>query len=358
MRISFFSSSLYKLFSALAVTAVVIVSTRAAPAFAADTGLNSPTACTSATGNWSGPENATASDDLHSKTNATNKVLVCAFSLPSIPASGIIAGIEVDVEGSSSGAREVVVELSWDGGTSYTTSNHITTFTATEATLTLGGAANTWGRTWAVGDFTSANFRVRLTTNNGNGTISLDHVQVKVYYTADTTPPQTTIDSATPSTSPTDSTTMSIAFSSNEAGSTFQCRLDGGVYAPCPSPANLAGLVDGSHTFEVYAIDPAGNADPTPAFHTWTVDTTPPDTTIDSAPANPSNDATPAFTFSSGDGTATFECQVDGGGFSACTSGSSFGPLGDGLHTFEVRAVDPAWQHRPHPRLPYMDRGQ
>jgi hypothetical protein len=303
--------------------------------------LNSPTACTSAAGNWSNPGNATASDNQYSTANSNNRVLVCTFNLPAIPSGGTINGIEVSIEGSSSGAREAVVELSWDGGTTYTSSNLTTTFGATETTFALGGAANTWGRTWEVGDFTSANFRARLTTNNGSGTISLDHVQVKVYYTADTTPPQTTIDSTTPSTSPTNSTTMSIAFSSNEAGSTFQCRLDGGAYASCTSPANLAGLSDGSHTFEVFATDSSSNADPTPASYTWTVDTTAPDTTITATPSNPSNDSTPTFSFTSADATATFQCRMDGGAYSACISPATFGPLADGPHTFDVRALDP-----------------
>ena len=35
--------------------------------------------------------------------------------------------------------------------------------------------------------------------------------------------------------------------------------------------------------FTVAAVDGVGNVDPTPASLTWTVDTTPPDTTIDSA---------------------------------------------------------------------------
>ena len=47
-----------------------------------------------------------------------------------------------------------------------------------------------------------------------------------------------------------------------------------------------ANLLDGSHTFLVRAVDVSGNADPTPASFTWTVDTTAPVITVSaSAPA-------------------------------------------------------------------------
>src|SRR5439155_968720 len=59
-------------------------------------------------------------------------------------------------------------------------------------------------------------------------------------------------------------------------GSTFQCALDGGGFAPCASPQTYSALASGNHTFQVRATDPAGNTDPTPASFTWTVDTAAP----------------------------------------------------------------------------------
>ena len=87
----------------------------------------------------------------------------------------------------------------------------------------------------------------------------------------DTTPPNTTITSG-PS-KLTRSTTATLAFRSNEAGSSFQCRLDRGAFSPCASPKRYTRLRNGSHAFRVRAVDAAGNLDPTPATRLFTVDT-------------------------------------------------------------------------------------
>ena len=128
----------------------------------------------------------------------------------------------------------------------------------------------------------------------------------------DATPPATTIDTFPPD--PSGSASASFTFSSSEAGSTFECQLDSGGFAACTSPKNYTGLREGSHTFEVRAIDAAGNTDPTPASYTWTIDTVAPNTTIDSSPSDPSGSAAASFTFSSSETGSTFECQLDAEG--------------------------------------------
>jgi S-layer homology domain len=98
----------------------------------------------------------------------------------------------------------------------------------------------------------------------------------------------------------------------------------------------------------VTATDTAGHTSPKTSYF-FTVDTTAPDTNIDSQPPNPSNSADVTFTFSSTDPSATFECQLDGSGFSACTSPQSYTGLANGSHTFEVRARDAAGNPDPTP---------
>ena len=90
------------------------------------------------------------------------------------------------------------------------------------------------------------------------------------------------------------------------------------------------------------ATDAASNVDPTPASHTWTVDTVAPDSSFSDVPADPSNDTTPAFEFSANEAGSTFECRLDSGSWASCASPATLGPLADGAHTFDVRATDAA----------------
>ena len=55
------------------------------------------------------------------------------------------------------------------------------------------------------------------------------------------------------------------------AGVTFQCRLDGGPFAPCTSPYTTAQLALATHTFEVRAVSAQGVVDPNPAGWTFQV---------------------------------------------------------------------------------------
>ncbi len=60
---------------------------------------------------------------------------------------------------------------------------------------------------------------------------------------------------------------VAFRFTSNEPGSRFRCRLDSQPFRFCASPRAYV-VRPGRHAFRVAAIDPAGNADRTPAlFH-------------------------------------------------------------------------------------------
>jgi large repetitive protein len=138
--------------------------------------------------------------------------------------------------------------------------------------------------------------------------------------------------------------TASFAFSGSDPGgsgvASFQCSVDGGGFAPCTSPKSYT-LPSGAHTFAVRAVDRAGNVDPTPDSVAWTVDATPPETTIQGQPPAFTN-ASAAFAFAGNDdsGVAGFQCSLDGAAFTPCANPAGYSGLGDGEHTFEVRAID------------------
>ena len=116
-------------------------------------------------------------------------------------------------------------------------------------------------------------------------------------FVIDTTAPTTTID--TGPTSPTNDNTRDVrvllqprpARRSSAASTARPSRT-------CTSPFTTAALADGSHTFEVRAIDAAGNIGRTPASRTLVIDTAAPahDDRRRPEPA-PTNDTTPTFTF-------------------------------------------------------------
>jgi hypothetical protein len=169
-------------------------------------------------------------------------------------------------------------------------------------------------------------------------------------WTVDQTAPDTLID--TQPSNPTASTSAAFTFHSTQANSTFQCKLDNNAPEACDSGSKSypGPLSESSHTFTVTATDPAGNADGTAASYTWTVNSAAPpetviDTTPDSTPPFLVNSTSAHFTFHATPSTgATFTCRLDNavGGFTACPgTNPMYTNLGQGSHTFEVKATGP-----------------
>ncbi len=182
----------------------------------------------------------------------------------------------------------------------------------------------------------SHSFRVRAVDSAGN----FDASEVVRTWSVDTRAPETTIGSGPTGRSATAS--ASITFSSSEPGSAFECKLDDGAWQTCASPRALTGLADGDHTFRVRALDTAGNADPTEAVRTWTVDTQAPETTVSAGPSGPTGSTSADLGFASSEAGSSFECRLDDDGWQVCTSPRALTGLGQGSHTFRVRATDAA----------------
>src|SRR3989449_954624 len=151
--------------------------------------------------------------------------------------------------------------------------------------------------------------------------------------------------------------------------------LSSTVAPPLPTPSAAAGATwstttvpDGAHTLGAVTVDRATNA--TATTRVVIVDNTPPDTQITSGPSGVIQVASATFTFTGTDfltpvASLRFAWRVDGGAF------APFDPqptapltgLSEGLHTFEVKALDLAGNEDPTPavrsftvRFPPRDR--
>ncbi len=164
-------------------------------------------------------------------------------------------------------------------------------------------------------------------------------------------------------------TNATFGFESNEAGATFECKLDGGAFDPCESPKKYSGLSEGSHTFQVQARDTAGNVDETPEVYAWEIDLTDPVITFTARPGRlvnsndwVTNDRTPTWAWTVtdenlGEGGSTCELSkypLDTTVVSRepCASPKTWpSELTDGFYYFEVLHYDKAhnggyeWQY-------------
>ena len=168
-----------------------------------------------------------------------------------------------------------------------------------------------------------------------------------------------TIDTAAPAaptiSSPTDSSVTSdttpTVSGTAEANSTVTVYVDGSPVGSTTADGSgnwsfdiPSAQSEGSHTISATATDAATNTSAASLVTTVVIDTTSPIVSI-SDPANGSltGDTTPTLNFSVTEtNPGTTECRVDGGSWTACTSGNSLATLSDGPHTVDVRHTDGA----------------
>lgn len=104
-----------------------------------------------------------------------------------IPTSCTVKGIEVRLDwrlDSTSGTNSMRAQLSWDGGTTWTTLKRDTRETTSEHTGVLGSATDTWGRSWTAADLTNAKFMLRLVSSSTSSSrdFFLDWAAVRVTF--------------------------------------------------------------------------------------------------------------------------------------------------------------------------------
>jgi hypothetical protein len=119
-------------------------------------------------------------------TNDRHRYWGYVFGMPATVSS--IDGITVRARMSTNtntGTYGACVQLSWDGGATWTTHQPTTFATNALTNYTFGGATDKWGRTWTTGQLNATNFRVRIidVSTAANKTFNLDWLGVSVNYT-------------------------------------------------------------------------------------------------------------------------------------------------------------------------------
>jgi DNA-binding beta-propeller fold protein YncE len=156
------------------------------------------------------------------------------------------------------------------------------------------------------------------------------------------TAPQTSIDSGPAEGSVIANRQPSFTFSADQAGAGFECSVDGGTFATCPSPTTTNALADGAHSIAVRAKT-GGDVDSTPARRAFRVDATGPSVRIVKAPKKKVRSAgrkrRVRFAFTASEAGASFKCKLDRQRFKPCDSPKRF-KVGRGKHRFVVKATD------------------
>ena len=107
------------------------------------------------------------------------------FGLPGTVAH--IDGIRVQADlslNAVTGTTTLCAQLSWDGGTTWTTIKTQAITVAAKTTYVFGATNDTWGRTWSLAELGPTKFRVRIIDASTIATrnFSLDYLAVSVTY--------------------------------------------------------------------------------------------------------------------------------------------------------------------------------
>ncbi len=161
---------------------------------AADTGGNN-------NGYEGAPANACASDAVWATDASTGSTLIVSctnagkdrhrfwdFGL-GVPATvSSIGGIQVRADegmNNNGGTNQLCIQLSWDGGTSWTAAKSVALTSTAITTFAFGASNDTWGRTWSGSELSNANFRVRVidVSSQPSKDFFLEYLAVQVTYT-------------------------------------------------------------------------------------------------------------------------------------------------------------------------------
>lgn len=201
-------------------------------------------------------------------------------------------------------------------------------------------------------NFTSGTALISSTTNTDIlGTLNSTTAPGGVYTITGSTPSNASVTYPTSGAKIKGTVTATASASDPEGVASVQFKLDStngtdgtnigaaDTTSPYSVSWNSTATTDGNHTIMAIATDVNGQKNnSTPV--SFTVDNTAPDTTITSANPGSISNTSQSFTFTSSETGSTFECSIDSGAYSACTSPKAYTGLAVGSHAFNVRATD------------------
>lgn len=187
---------------ALLVSHFPVLGLGAGQVFAAESGYVAPD--TSNTANisnsgWLNPQYVVLSNNYRAEADSSNDVVSYRGFSFNIPQGATISGIEIKIEGYTTGTRQAEISLSWNNGSNYTvgsgtgvkvTNLPVCSDGTCENLQSLGGSNDKWGRAnWDVNDLTPQNLRVKLDATTGYGSrLYINQLSVKIYYNENQAP--------------------------------------------------------------------------------------------------------------------------------------------------------------------------
>ncbi|MEX0751063.1 MAG: hypothetical protein WD359_09675, partial [Dehalococcoidia bacterium] len=199
--------------AATALAWLLFTSTSSLKASPDDTGLLSPSleSVGSGDGFEANPENAFMDDGIAASNidGAGDSHLYFGYPI-ALPSSTLVEGVEIRADwwmDSVDGTSNLTIDLSWDGGASWTSTQATSLEDTSERTDILGGPADTWGRSWSPQELESLSVRVTASSDDPARDFHLDWIAVRIFYSSIPTPTHTATPTETATTVPTASDT-------------------------------------------------------------------------------------------------------------------------------------------------------
>ena len=221
----------------------------------------------------------------------------------SMPAGSTVAGIEVRLDAradSTAGSPRMCVQLSWDGGTTWTAAKATGTLGTSMATFTVGGAADTWGRAWTAANLSNASFRLRVinVASSTSRDFFLDWIAVRPHLVASGPAALSTVSvnptSVTGGNSSTGTVTLTAAAPSG--GAVVSLSSSNTAIAALPASVTVpAGATSATFVVTTFAVNTSTSATITAAYNGTTRTTTlaatpePPPASLSSVAVNPTS---------------------------------------------------------------------